>query len=139
MKGLIRLAFLFALLSALSGCRDTKYITVPVHDTTYTVRDMHDSTYIDRWHTRTLNGDTVYVHDSIYESHVEWKHDTLKVVDEKPVEVPVVKEVEKELSWLQRTLVYIGIGAVVLLVLWVLWKVWLHRLLPTKLPTKKSN
>ena len=100
----------------LSGCRDTKYITVPVHDTTYTVREVHDSTYIDRWHTRTLNGDTVYVHDSIYESHVEWKHDTLKVVEEKPVEVPMVKEVEKELSWLQQTLIYIGWAVIVYLI-----------------------
>ena len=101
---------------SLSGCRDTKYITVPVHDTTYTVREVHDSTYIDRWHTRTLNGDTVYVHDSIYESHVEWKHDTLKVVEEKPVEVPMVKEVEKELSWLQQTLIYIGWAVIVYLI-----------------------
>ena len=101
---------------SLSGCRDTKYITVPVHDTTYTVREVHDSTYIDRWHTRTLNRDTVYVHDSIYESHVEWKHDTLKVVEEKPVEVPMVKEVEKELSWLQQTLIYIGWAVIVYLI-----------------------
>ena len=101
---------------SLSGCSDTKYITVPVHDTTYTVREVHDSTYIDRWHTRTLNGDTVYVHDSIYESHVEWKHDTLKVVEEKPVEVPMVKEVEKELSWLQQTLIYIGWAVIVYLI-----------------------
>ena len=101
---------------SLSGCRDTKYITVPVHDTTYTVREVHDSTYIDRWHTRTLNGDTVYVHDSIYESHVEWKHDTLKVVEEKPVEVPVVMEVEKKLSWLQQTLIYIGWAVIVYLI-----------------------
>ena len=101
---------------SLSSCRDTKYITVPVHDTTYTVREVHDSTYIDRWHTRTLNGDTVYVHDSIYESHVEWKHDTLKVVEEKPVEVPMVKEMEKELSWLQQTLIYIGWAVIVYLI-----------------------
>ena len=101
---------------SLSGCRDTKYITVPVHDTTYTVREVHDSIYIDRWHTRTLNGDTVYVHDSIYESHVEWKHDTLKVVEEKPVEVPVVMEVEKKLSWLQQTLIYIGWAVIVYLI-----------------------
>ena len=108
---------------SLSGCRDTKYITVPVHDTTYTVREVHDSTYIDRWHTRTLNGDTVYVHDSIYESHVEWKHDTLKVVEEKPVEVPVVKEVEKELSWLQSTFIYIGIAALAFVVIRLGWRV----------------
>ena len=122
MKGLIRLAVLSALLFALSGCRDTKYVTVPIHDTTYTVREVHDSTFIDRWHTRTLSGDTVFVHDSIYESHVEWKHDTLKVVEEKPMEVPVVKEVEKELSWLQRTLIYRGIGALVAIVLKICWK-----------------
>ena len=122
MKGLFRLAVLSALLFALSGCRDTKYISVPIHDTTYTVREVHDSTFIDRWHTHTVSGDTVFIHDSIYESHVEWKHDTTRVVEEKPVEVPVVREVEKELSWLQRTLIYIGIGALIALVIKLAWK-----------------
>lgn len=122
MKGLIRLAVLSALLFALSGCRQTEYITVPIHDTTYAVREVHDSTFIDRWHTHTVSGDTIFIHDSIYESHVEWKHDTTRVVEEKPVEVPVVKEVEKELSWLQRTLIYIGIGALIAVVLKIGWK-----------------
>ena len=112
----IKLIVLCALLCALSSCKQTEYI--PIHDTTYTVREVHDSTYIDRWHTRTINGDTVFIHDSIFESHVEWLHDTLRMKEEVPVEVPktVVKEVEKELSWLQQTLIYIGWAVIVYLI-----------------------
>ena len=122
MKLIAKTLVLFALLFAFSGCKQTEYIAVPIHDTTYTVREVHDSTFIDRWHTHTVSGDTVFIHDSIYESHVEWKHDTTRVVEEKPVEVPVVREVEKELSWLQRTLIYIGIGALIALVIKLAWK-----------------
>ena len=105
----IKLIVLCALLCALSSCKQTEYI--PIHDTTYTVREVHDSTYIDRWHTRTI-------HDSIFESHVEWLHDTLRMKEEVPVEVPktVVKEVEKKLSWLQQTLIYIGWAVIVYLI-----------------------
>ena len=126
MKRRIKLAFLFALLFAFWGCRPTEYL--PIHDTTYAVREVHDSTYIDRWHTHTVAGDTVYIHDSIYESHVEWKHDTLRIAEEKPVEVPVIKEVEKDLSWLQRTLIYIGIASLAYLILRVALR-WLKRYL----------
>ena len=121
MKLIAKILILSALLSALWSCKQTEYVTVPIHDTTYTVREVHDSTFIDRWHTHTVSGDTVFIHDSIYESHVEWKHDTMKVVEEKPVEVPVVKEVEKELSWLQRTLIYIGMGALIAVVIKLAW------------------
>lgn len=49
---------------------------------------------------------------------MEWLHDTLRMKEEVPVEVPktVVKEVEKELSWLQQTLIYIGWAVIVYLI-----------------------
>jgi hypothetical protein len=45
----------------------------------------------------------------------EWMVTSLSKV---PVEVPktVVKEVEKELSWLQQTLIYIGLAVIVYLI-----------------------
>ena len=119
---IMRLNIKLIVLCALSSCKQTEYI--PIHDTTYTVREVHDSTYIDRWHTRTINGDTVFIHDSIFESHVEWLHDTLRMKVEVPVEVPktVVKEVEKELSWLQQTLIYIGIASLIYIIGKAVWK-----------------
>ena len=113
---------LLCAVTCLSSCKQTEYI--PIHDTTYTVREVHDSTYIDRWHTRTINGDTVFIHDSIFESHVEWLHDTLRMKEEVPVEVPktVVKEVEKKLSWLQQTLIYIGIASLIYIIGRAVWK-----------------
>lgn len=128
----------------LVGCRSWRQtVEVPVylHDTVRTVQVQHDSTYVDRWHTIYQKGDTIFVTNEVTKTKIVTKTDTAYKYVEKPVVVSKMEtvEVEKPLRWWQRTLLYIGIGAVVLLVLWVLWKVWLRRLLPTKLPTKKSN
>ena len=137
-----RLVFVCALL--LCSCRTVRVIEqvpVEVHDTTYVAKTTHDSTYIDRWHTVEVKGDTVFATDIRVESKYVTRYDTVYKSVEKPVTITTTKtlEVAKPLKWWQRTLIYIGIGAVVLLVLWVLWKVLLRRCLPTKLPTKKSN
>lgn len=143
-KRFSRFCAVAALASLLTGCsclRTTVEVPVYIHDTTYSVREVHDSIHTDHWHTVYQKGDTVFVADSHIYVTYRTRTDTVYKHIETPVEVSVehIKEVAKPLTWLQRTLIYIGVGALVLLVLWVLWKVWLRRFLPTKMPTKKSN
>lgn len=56
----------------LTSCKSQAPIVVPAKQTHIEQNDSthkqyrHDSIYIDRWHTKILRGDTVYIHDSIY-------------------------------------------------------------------------
>ena len=56
-----------------SGCKTIKPVAVPeVHTLTNdSIRKeyVHDSIYIDRWHTVTIKGDTIIIHDSIDRWH----------------------------------------------------------------------
>ena len=128
----------------LVGCRSwmqTVEVPVYLHDTVRTVEVQHDSTYVDRWHTQYVKGDTIYITDEVTKTKIVTKIDTAYRYIETPVTITTTEtvEVEKPLTWWQRTFIYIGVGTLALLVLWVLWKVWLRRLLPTKLPTKNGN
>lgn len=58
---------------------------------------LYDSIWVDRWHVIKEQGDTIYVHDSIFiekwrEKHT---HDTICVRDSIAYPVEVVKEVRK--------------------------------------------
>ena len=139
-----RFCAVVALASLLTGCsclRTTVEVPVYLHDTTYSVREVHDSIHTDHWHTIKVKGDTTFIRDSLTFYRYIIRTDTAYKYVERPVEVTIehIKEVEKPLTWLQRTLIYIGIGALVFALLWVLWKVLLRRWLPTKLPTKNGN
>ena len=116
-------------LSSCKALKKTVEVPVYIHDTTYTAKEVHDSTYIDRWHTIEVKGDTVFVTNE--QITVKWRTitDTAYKYVEKPVTVTVeqIKEVAKPLSWWQRTLMYMGVAALALLVLWVVWKVALRR------------
>lgn len=97
---------------------------VRIHDTTEIERMVHDSTYIERWHTQWLNGDTVFIHDSIDRWHSVVKHDTLSLYRKVPVPQKVSVEVEKELSFWQKAMqsigeITLGVGFVFLLVRWL--------------------
>ena len=56
----------------------------------------YDSIYIDRWHTKWMKGDTVFIHDSIWRDR--FKHDSIFI--DKFINItdtiPVVVEVEKK-------------------------------------------
>jgi hypothetical protein len=111
----------------LSGCKTVKQtveVPVYVHDTTQIVREVHDSTYIDRWHTVYQKDDTVYMHDSIYVTHWKIRNDTVYCSIEKPIPVTNTEtvEVEKPLSWWQKTFVWIGVLCLIGIVLWLVWK-----------------
>ena len=129
MRRTFLLLFACAMLTGCSCLRQTVEVPVYIHDTTYTAKEVHDSTYVDRWHTVEVKGDTVYVRDSHMSVTYRTITDTAYKYIEKPVTVTVeqIKEVAKPLSWWQRTLMYMGVAALALLVLWVVWKVALRR------------
>ena len=114
------------------SCTKTEYITVEKvrTDTTYinkVQRDsiyLHDSTFvkvagdtvwIERWHTKWQNH---LEHDTVYKSRT----------DSVPVPYPVTKYVEKNLSWMQKTLMGAGILSIMALVIFIAFK--LKRFLP---------
>ena len=116
----------------LTGCsclRQTVEVPVYIHDTTKTVKEVHDSTFIDRWHTVYQKGDTIFVTDEVTKIVTKIQVDTAYKYVEKPITISKTETVEvaKPLSWWQRTLMYMGVAALALLVLWVVWKVALRR------------
>jgi hypothetical protein len=80
---------------------------------------MHDSTIVEKgdsiikiehWHTKYVDRE---VHDTTYIS----KTDSIPV----PYPVETIKEVEKPLSWWQKTLMWLGVAMVVVILIWV-WR-----------------
>ena len=104
---------------ALVGCKTKEYVTVPVHhtDTLRVVqhhRDsiyLHDSTFVREY----VQGDTVRIVTEMW--HTKYrdrlKTDTLyrSRTDSVPVPYPVVKEVKKPLSLIEKGLMGTGIAA----------------------------
>lgn len=129
---------LIALMAALlSGCRSTKYITVPeVHsDTLYQARVekdsvwLHDSVFVNQWQS----GDTVYLTSYKWQTkYVErLRLDTIyrARVDSVPVPVPVEVKVPADLTWWQQFRLHLGnIALMVLGILALLgiakWRGW---------------
>lgn len=129
---------LIALMAALlSGCRSTKYITVPeVHtDTLYQARVekdsvwLHDSVFVNQWQS----GDTVYLTSYKWQTkYVErLRLDTIyrARVDSVPVPVPVEVKVPADLTWWQQFRIHLGnIALMVLGILALLgiakWRGW---------------
>lgn len=96
------------------GCKTTQTIVekpVYIHDTTQSVRVERDSVYVDRWHTISVKGDTVYVTDSVWVVRYFRTTDTAYKYIEKPVNVEVTKiqEVTKPLGFWRKLLIYNGI------------------------------
>ena len=117
----------------LCGCKTrTVVMTVPEVRTdtliiTKSQRDsiwLHDSVYVSektendtvwlevkKWHTKyieTRTRDTIYIAT----------HDTIA----QPYPVEVIKEVEKELTWWQKTKMWVGGIAMLLLLAWFVWQ-----------------
>lgn len=65
---------------------------------------IHDSTYIDRWHTRYVKGDTVFIHDSIDRWHDRFVYIHDSIDNSRIDSIPVIVEVEKKGNvFLQRS------------------------------------
>jgi len=116
-----------ALCLLLTGCKtvkETVEVPVYIHDTMQTVKEVHDSTFIDRWHTIYQKDDTVYMHDSIYVTHWKIKTDTIYRSAEIPIPITNTEtvEVEKPLSWWQKTFMWAGVIGMVAFLVWVVLK-----------------
>lgn len=128
-----KLGIIIAMVLVLSGCKTrTVVVTVPKVRTdtliiTKSQRDsiwLHDSVHVSektendtvwlevkKWHTKyieTRTRDTIYIAT----------HDTIA----QPYPVEVIKEVEKELTWWQKTKMWVGGIAMLLLLAWFVWQ-----------------
>lgn len=128
-----KLGIIIAMVLVLSGCKTrTVVVTVPkVRTDTLIItkyqRDsiwLHDSIHVSektendtvwlevkKWHTiyiETRTRDTIYIAT----------HDTIP----QPYPVEVIKEVEKELTWWQKTKMWVGGIAMLLLLAWFVWQ-----------------
>ena len=126
MKRVFFILFACALLTGCSCLRRTVEVPVYIHDTTYTAKEVHDSTFIDRWHTEYQKGDTIYITDEVTKIVTKIKIDTSYKYVEVPVETTITKtvEVQKPLSWWERT--QQG-GFWVLLAVFSMWLLWKFR------------
>ena len=109
----------------LTGCKQVEYVTVEKvrTDTTYITKQqrdsiwLHDSLYIHEYQ----RGETIYVEKAVWHTAIQerLRVDTiLKAIhDTIPHPYPVVKMVEKKLSWMQKALITIGILAIMALFL----------------------
>lgn len=128
-----KLGIIIAMVLVLSGCKTrTVVVTVPEVRTdtliiTKSQRDsiwLHDSIHVSektendtvflevkKWHTKyieTRTRDTIYIAT----------HDTIP----HPYPVEVIKEVERDLSWWQKTKMWVGGIAMLLLLAWFVWQ-----------------
>ena len=134
-KGRIGLIGLICLIG-LSGCKNWRTITVEkpvyIHDTTQMVKEVHDSTFIDRWHTEYQKGDTIYITDEVTKIVTKIKIDTAYKYVEKPVTISKTEtvEVKKPLTWLQKTLMGMGVVGLMGLMGLIGWRILKRKFLP---------
>lgn len=104
-------------LSALTGCKTQERIQIVEHVRTDTLyqskvqRDsihVHDSVYVNQW----TAGDTVYVTRDRWHTAIQERIRTDTIyhhcTDSVPVPYPVTKEVPAELTWWQKTRIYLA-------------------------------
>ena len=106
---------LLAMLVACSAsCRSVRTIAIDkpvyIHDTLHTESVRVDSVAVTKWHTEYMQGDTVRLIDSIYIRQTSYKHDTIREIQEKPVEVEKVVEVERKQSKLHKIMIGSGVA-----------------------------
>lgn len=126
MNRLVLFVLFFALVAGAVGCKTTApvvsvsnrdSVSVSTRDSFHsTNRNQRDTTYIDRWHTKEVKGDSVFIHDSIYVfngKEIE-VHDTVSTTTTDTVTVIkndstiIYVPVEKELSRMQTAAMNTG-------------------------------
>lgn len=121
------LILLLVLCTMLGSCATTQVVTVEKvrHDTTYVSKHIRDSTWLhDSIHVKE-KGDTV----TIERWHTQWrertKTDTVykSRTDSVPFPYPVIQEVAKPLTVIQKVLIGIGGFALLGLIVGLAWKV----------------
>ena len=133
---IVALIILVAVMVMCQGCTTTKVVEVERVRTdtvreNHTVRDsvfIHDSLYFHEW----TKGDTVYVERAVWHTAIQERLRTDTVyrakIDSIPVPYEVVKEVPRKRSWMEKTLIGIGLLSLMSLMVFVAMKV--KRFLP---------
>lgn len=100
--------------ACLASCRSVRTIAVEkpiyIHDTLSVERVRVDSVEVTKWHTEYMQGDTVRLVDSVYIRQTSYKHDTIREIQEKPVEVEKVVEVERKQTKLHKVMIGSGVA-----------------------------
>lgn len=123
---------LCAVVALMASCRTAEVVVerpVPVHDTIIQTQTLRDSVYIDQWHEVVRQGDTVYDTKIINRYQEKVTHDTIKEVQELPVEVVRTETVEREreLTALERLLMWVGGIVVSGGIVYIAIKLWQRR------------
>jgi hypothetical protein len=113
--GYTLIALLLAMLVVFTAsCRSVRTIAVDkpiyIHDTLHTESVRVDSVEVTKWHTEYMQGDTVRLIDSVYIRQTNYKHDTIREIQEKPVEVEKIIEVERKQSKLHKMMIVSGVA-----------------------------
>jgi len=131
---MMKLFLAVVVMAVMFGCTKTEYITVErvMHDTTYVAKHQRDSIWlhdsirvsekgdtirIEKWHTKFVERE---VHDTLYQA----KNDTI------PQPYQVTEYVEKPLGWWPKMLIWIGIIALMVVIVIVVLK--LKKFLPIR-------
>jgi hypothetical protein len=120
---LVILVVLICLLFA--SCTKTEYITVEKvrNDTTYINKVQRDSIYLHDSTFVKVAGDTVWIErwHTKWQNHVE--HDTVYKArtDSVPVPYPVKEYIEKPLKGWQKTLMFLGVLSILMILIWI-WR-----------------
>ena len=128
---LFKLFLIFTILASFSSCRTVRVVEqvpVLVHDTLRLSQTLRDSIYTDHFREVTKKNDTIYVTDSVAVVKYSIITDTAYRYIERPVTVTHTEqvEVEKPLRWWQKTFMYTGVAAfVILLAAAAIW--WVRR------------
>ena len=119
-------------MAVVCGCTKTEYITVErvTHDTTYVAKHQRDSIWLHDSIRVIENGDTIRIEKWHTKFIEKVSHDTTYVAthDTIPQPYPVTQYVEKPLSKIQKTLIGIGIFALMGIIIFAVWK--LKKFLP---------
>ena len=125
-RKIFQFLLIVALLANFSSCRTVRIVEqvpVEIHDTNYVERVRVDSVIVDRWQVREIKGDTVRERDSVLVRVVSHKRDTIREIQEKPVRVVEVREVEKKNSKLHNLVFYSGIAAICGFIGWLVARI----------------
>lgn len=120
MKRLIYILFGAILLTSCKQFEKIVEKPVYIHDTLTQQTYIHDSIFKHDSTFVMLKGDTIFF-DRWHTQYVyKLKTDTVSVVKEIPVEVTTteIKEVEKPLNWLEKTMIGLGVCMILTIAIW---------------------
>lgn len=131
LAGILIVVIVFLLLTS---CKQIEYVTVEKvrNDTTYITKHQRDSVWLHDSIMVSEKGDTIRI-EKWHTKYIEKvSHDTTYVAthDTIPQPYPVTEYVEKPLGWWQKGLIWIGIIALMVVIVTVVWK--MKRFLPIR-------